>query len=74
MPGFRRGWALLGAAVGLALLASVLTITRPTALLTRGEVDKAVRGCKWWYCTESQEASKAAIDSAKEHPGYTIQE
>ena len=26
------------------------------------------------YCTESREGSKAAIDSAKEHPGYTIQE
>ena len=45
----RGGLALLGVAVGLALLASVLTVTRPTALLTRGELDKAVRGCKWWY-------------------------
>jgi hypothetical protein len=24
----------------------------PVVLLTRGQLDKAVPGCKWWYCAE----------------------
>jgi hypothetical protein len=50
MRGVRgRQAAALTVAVAVAVVFCMLASTGPTALLTRGELNKAVRGCKWWY-------------------------
>jgi len=38
-------------AAGLALLVAN-SGAAPEELLTRGQLDKAAPGCKWWYCAE----------------------
>lgn len=43
--------------------------------MTRKEVDDAVGGCKWWYCSQSAGDRRVRnYASGTEHPGYSVQE
>jgi len=42
---------VLATAVGLAAVV-LLNASGPNVLLTSGQLDKAVPGCKWWYCAQ----------------------
>jgi hypothetical protein len=44
---------VLATAVGLVAVVLLNTdATGPNVLLTSGQLDKAVPGCKWWYCAQ----------------------
>ena len=69
----------VGAAVAAVVTAGVLIAAgrpslRPGGLLTRGQLDKAAPGCKWWFCAQPAGDRRAAAVSAATHPGYTVEE
>jgi hypothetical protein len=67
---------VLAASAGLAavVLSDAAASGAEDVLLTRGQLDKAVPGCKWWYCAEPTGYGRAAAASAATHPGYTVEE
>ena len=75
----QRAAAVAAVALAAVALAAVVLLSsgprgQRDALLTRGQLNKAVPGCKWWYCAEPAGYSRAAAVSAATHPGYTVQE
>ena len=80
--GFDEGLRMrisVGAAVAAVVTAGVLIAAgrpslRPGGLLTRGQLDKAAPGCKWWFCAQPAGDRRAAAVSAATHPGYTVEE
>ena len=80
--GFDEGFRMrisVGAAVAAVVTAGVLIAAgrpslRPEGLLTRGQLDKAAPGCKWWFCPQPAGDRRAAAVSAATHPGYAVEE